>query len=189
MPAVRKRYFAIMILCFLYSGFALLACLFLIYTAFWLPDISHSFVSERPFDQSLFTDGNVLVPNRSVVVGFRSAPTPLNIITSPFFVLILVSGIISLLAGLAIMKLTREKEINSIKKQTTDNLLLPDEKIVIDILKESGFELTQSKLAKESGLGKVQIHRTIRRLESKGVLEKHKYGLTNKIILKKELFE
>jgi len=35
----------------------------------------------------------------------------------------------------------------------------------------------------------VQVHRAIKRLEAKGVLEKHDYGLTNKIILKKEFVE
>ena len=66
---------------------------------------------------------------------------------------------------------------------------MPDEKKIIDVLKASSFESTQSKIVRETGLSKVQAHRAIKRLESKGVLEKHDYGLTNKIILKKELFE
>ena len=81
-----------------------------------------------------------------------------------------------------------EKEIKAVKQVTTAKLLLPDELAVVDTLKKFDFELTQSKLAKETGLNKVQIHRAIKRLESKGALEKHNYGLTNKIILKKEFF-
>jgi len=56
-------------------------------------------------------------------------------------------------------------------------------------LRSSHYESTQSRLAKETGLGKVQVHRAIKRLEAKGLIEKHDYGLTNKILLKKELFE
>ncbi|MFH1586999.1 MAG: MarR family transcriptional regulator, partial [Candidatus Diapherotrites archaeon] len=66
---------------------------------------------------------------------------------------------------------------------------LPDEKALIETLKKFNYELTQSQLTKESGLTKVQVHRAVKKLEDKGVLEKHDYGLTNKIILKKELIE
>jgi uncharacterized membrane protein len=99
------------------------------------------------------------------------------------------AAFISILAGLSIWQITRVRELKKLKQETTDNLLLPDEKTIIHFLKENGFESTQSRLVKETGLSKVQVHRILSRLEAKGVLEKHKYGLTNKIVLKKELFE
>ena len=121
--------------------------------------------------------------------GGRALFSPLRIISSPASILVLFSGIISLWAGLTIWGITRDKEIKKIKQETADYLLLPDEKKVIEALKKHDYSLTQSKITSESGLTKVQVHRVIKKLEMKGLVEKHEYGLTNKIVLKKELFE
>ena len=69
------------------------------------------------------------------------------------------------------------------------NLLLPEEKKIIDSLMQNNLEATQAKLAKDTGMSKVQTHRAIKKLEAKGILEKHSFGMTNKILLKKELLE
>ncbi|MFH1224496.1 MAG: MarR family transcriptional regulator [Candidatus Diapherotrites archaeon] len=116
-------------------------------------------------------------------------PEPLALLLSPVSLYWLIGGLVSIFAGFAIWSLIREKEIKQIKLETANNLLLPDERKVIDALKGANYEMTQAKLAKETGLGKVQVHRAVKRLEAKGVLEKHGYGLTNKIILKREVFE
>lgn len=182
----RRKHFVIMVLCFLYGGFAIILFLLLLYTSFWRTEIfGFSGFEERFQDVNRFSrfDGNH-------VNGFgRTSFNPISLISSPLILTFLGSGLISLFAGISIWSLIREKEIKSIKEQTANNLLLPDERMIIDALKESDYELTQSKLSKELGLNKVQVHRAIKRLEAKGVLKKHEYGLTNKIILKKEFFE
>lgn len=187
---LKKKYVAIMLLCFLYGGFSILLFLTQFYTAVWRSEIVGvgSFESEiadlnRDFNRfpdvrPAGFDGSLRVPR-----------DPWAALTSPTILSYLASGIIAILAGIAIWNLIREKEIKSVKHATASNLLLPDERAVVKVLKESNYELTQSRLAKETGLSKVQVHRAIKRLEAKGVLEKHDYGLTNKIILRKELFE
>ncbi len=102
---------------------------------------------------------------------------------------LLASGIISIIAGLTIWGLTRTKERQAIREDVAENLLLPDEKRVINALKKAGYELTQKRLSAESGLSRVQVHRVVKKLEAKGLLEKHDYGMTNKIVLKREFFE
>lgn len=190
---IKIKYFIIMILCFLYGGYAIIVFLTDVYAAFWRhesftaslmpsgrdPDISRAFDANRMRGFDL---------NRAAIF-MRGEFNPIRAITSPISLSLLVSGIISIAAGLAIWGLMREKEIKAIKQETADNLLLPDEKKVIGALKRSGFESTQKKLSAESGLSRVQAHRVIKKLEAKGILEKHDYGMTNKIILKKELFE
>ncbi len=183
----KKRYVTVMILCFLYGGFAIIMSLFLIYASIWMPGGG---LHNESLQNGIGDLNNLQKGDGSRGMPFMRPPfDPIQLITSPLLLTFLGSGIIALLAGITILSLVREKEIKSIKKQTVDSLLLPDEKALIETLKKFNYELTQSQLAKESGLTKVQVHRAIKKLEDKGVIEKHNYGLTNKIILKKELIE
>ena len=191
----KKRYVAMMILCFLYGGFSLILFLSQVYSAFWITDIvglpSGTDSNHFSIDSNHFDDLNNLTAagQRRFENPLRTPRNPFELISSPASLIYLLGGIVSILAGFAIWNLIREKEIKHVKRETANNLLLPDERTVIDSLKASDYESTQARLVKETGLSKVQIHRTIKRLEAKGVLEKHEYGLTNKILLKKELFE
>lgn len=184
----------VILLCLLYGGYGVVSFASQAYFAFWLPDVA------APARDANFIDANFNDMNRNFPDANGFAPRgdrfesmisrdPLALVTSPNEISNLIGGIISIIAGVTLWGIVREKEIKSIKQQTASNLLLPDEKKIIDVLKSSHFESTQSRLTKETGLGKVQVHRTIKRLEAKGIIEKHDYGLTNKIILKKELFE
>ena len=181
----KKKYIAVMVLCFLFAGFSLISFINHLYGIFW-----QTSVGDFPRFPARMEDFN-RQPNNDANRGAEvmQAQDPIVRLASPQALSYLIGGIIAILAGFAIWGLIREKEIKSIKQETANNLLLPDEKAVINYLKKCGFESTQSKLAKETGFNKVQVHRAIKRLESKGVLEKHEYGLTNKIILKKEIFE
>ncbi|VVB75814.1 Uncharacterised protein [uncultured archaeon] len=190
----KKRHFLVIILCFIYGGYGVVTFASQAYAAFWLPDAG-VLARDANFIDANFNDANRLSndANGFFLRGDRFEPRiirdPFALVTSPNEISHLIGGIISLLAGVTLWGIVREKEIKSIKQQTASNLLLPDEKKIIDVLKSSHYESTQSRLAKETGLGKVQVHRTIKRLEAKGIIEKHDYGLTNKILLKKELFE
>jgi uncharacterized membrane protein len=201
----KRKYTTIMILCFLYGGFSLASFALQSYTVFWQTEIMGFPFGEN---RALRIESGVDDLNR--FPQFAAAPdlnhpvqdeanriarartasqNMLGMLVSPVSLSWLIGAMVSILAGMAIWNITREKERKSIRQETADNLLLPDEKKIIDALKKSKYEMKQSSLAKETGLSKVQVHRAVKRLESRGILEKHAYGLTNKIILNKKLFE
>ncbi|MFH1234488.1 MAG: helix-turn-helix domain-containing protein [Candidatus Diapherotrites archaeon] len=190
------KYVAIMVFCFLYGGYSILSFALQAYTVVWRTELIGFPVEGQGFgrrvdDFNRPDDANRMrAQDSNFALATRAASQePLAGILSPIALSWLFGGLLSILAGLSIWNLIRKKEIKKIKQETANNLLLPDEKKVIDALKKSNFEMAQAKLAKETGMSKVQVHRAIKRLEAKGVLEKHSYGLTNKIILKKELFD
>ncbi|MBN1941204.1 MAG: hypothetical protein JW772_03415 [Candidatus Diapherotrites archaeon] len=166
----KKRYVLVMLANLAYGGFSILLFFFQVYSFFWMSEISGN--------------GDLPRPN----VGGGRMRDPFLFLSSPQNIVYLIGGIIAIVAGMALWQIMREKEIKSVKQVTAAKLLLPDEKAVVETLKRFNFELTQAKLANETGLNKVQVHRAVKRLETKGAIEKHGYGLTNKIILKKDFF-
>lgn len=187
----KRTHKVIMWLSLLYGGFAIIFFLMDFYAAVWM---GGSFFTQRDqnlvlFDQNDSNSANVIRDNNFHVPGPRQELTPLRIISSPSLLLILLSGLISLAAGFTIMNITKKHEIKLVKQEAADYLLLPEEKKVIDVLKKNDYTLPQNRITRESGLTKVQVHRVLKRLELKGLVEKHEYGLTNKIVLKKEFFE
>lgn len=183
----KERFFAVvMVLCFLYGGYSILSFGFQGYASFTRPDLPFNGKDANFLDRNNgeFPDANFFRDIRQ-----RGPRNRLEFIYAPLSLSYLFGGIVSLLAGISILAMLREKEHKDIKRKMAGELLLPDEKKLIEALKKAGSEMTQSKLAMETGLSKVQVHRAVKRLESKGVIEKHRYGLTNKIVLKKGLFE
>jgi len=164
----KKRYIAVMVASFLYGGYSLLQFIYNIYSFFWMSEV---------------------VPTMAVKGVGRMARDPMVFLSSPQNITNPIGGIVAIIAGLAIWFLIREKELKAVRQETAKKLMLPDERAVIDALKKFDLELTQSKIAIETGLTKVQVHRAVKRLELKGAVEKHGYGVTNKIILKKDFLE
>ncbi len=100
------------------------------------------------------------------------------------------------LTGLFIGSLTyyfmsekNEKELIRIQKDVsaTLNFLDPDQKKVISALLKAGCSTTQSRLVRDSGLGRVKVSRVLKKLENKKIILREKSGMTNKIRLSKEL--
>jgi len=185
---LKRKYAAIMLACFLYAGFAIMFFGFQVYSDIWRSDTSPlpQFDQNRIFD---INDTNFAARN-NVPRNFEMRRlSPVEAVTAPISIVLLISGVVSFIAGLAIWQLIREKEIKGIKNEMASNLLLPEEKKIIDALRASNFEATQARLAKDTGLNKVQVHRAIKKLEAKGIVEKHGFGMTNKILMKKELLE
>ena len=89
-----------------------------------------------------------------------------------------------LVSGLTILSIVFRKSKKEMTHKITNNLLLPNEQKIFNILSKHSQGLTQSKLTLESGFSKVQVHRIVKKFESKGLIEKHKYGATNKLFLK-----
>lgn len=115
---------------------------------------------------------------------------------SPVMLVIFFLGfLIHLLAGIIIWDNINKKEKKSVKNELLktkkevkskiiSKILLPEEKAVIDLLKDNSGTLTQSELVKKSDLNKLKISRVIKKLESLNLIEKYPYGMTNKIKLK-----
>ena len=67
--------------------------------------------------------------------------------------------------------------------------MFKDEKKIIELLlKKKDHSSWTKNLVKESGLTKVKLSRTLRKLEEKNLIEKMPYGNENLIKLKKWLF-
>lgn len=185
----KNRPAIMMFLCLAYGGFSLILFISQIYGFFWRSEFMDPQFFDVIFREARRIDGNWIDGNipdenfgpRRVLV----QPNIFGVLSSPFSLSSLIGGIISILAGITIWRLMREKEVKAAKEATATQLLLPDEKSVMKVLRDSNGESTQAKITRESGLSKVQTHRALKRLEAKGVIEKHDYGLTNKVILKK----
>ena len=161
-----KKYSIIILICFLYAGFSLITFMLLFSTN------AISSPNERSMDVN---DLNMLVKGP----GNRQNP-----ISTLFILNFLVGGVVSLIAGLTILSIVFKKSKKEMTYKITNNLLLPNEQNLFNILSKYPQGLTQSKLTLESGLNKVQVHRIIKKLEDKNLIEKHKYGATNKLFLK-----
>lgn len=61
-----------------------------------------------------------------------------------------------------------------------------EQKVVGAILNNKG-EISQARIVSETGLPKVKVFRSLEKLKSKGILEKEKFGKTNKITLSDDL--
>ena len=65
-------------------------------------------------------------------------------------------------------------------------LLKPDERKVFVALHHARGEMLQNALVKKSGLSKVRVTRILSRLEKKGLIMRHRHGLTNRIRISKD---
>lgn len=71
------------------------------------------------------------------------------------------------------------------KEKFTRNLVRSERKVMEILLKEKNKSLWTKNIVKESGLSKVKLSRTLRKLEEKGLIEKIPYGNENLIKIKK----
>jgi len=82
-----------------------------------------------------------------------------------------------------------EKKISKIHKdnsKTLDFLDGEEKNIIISLINKQG-EATQSELFKNTGLSRVKISRSLKKLEQKGVIEKVPQGMTNTIKLEEKI--
>lgn len=160
----------VMILAFIYSGISLiLGILFLIV---------------------YLTDGGFLMQR------FIASKTPISLVLlQKFSLIVMISGftsfMVSLLSGIALMKTRQMKVISEAKaesdKEVSKDVLTPEELKVVEILTKNDNTMTQKDLVSETKMSKVMIHRVLKRLETKKVISKFAYGMTNRIKLDKKL--
>ncbi|WP_054855530.1 MarR family transcriptional regulator [Vulcanisaeta sp. JCM 16161] len=58
------------------------------------------------------------------------------------------------------------------------------EKRALQVIRKRGGMITQVELGRELGLSKYQVSRLVKRLETKGVIERRRAGVTNVLILR-----
>jgi len=180
-----KKYVAVMILCFLFGGFSIGFYLLQAYSAVWQEDIGRIIRGETGgippmpvFNESNFTNATAF--NRT-----RFSINPYSALISPISLILLLTGVASLVAGFTIWNLVREKEIKSTKKAMLDIFLLPEEKKVMEEIEREGGSIKQNEIVRNTGFSRVKVHRIIKNLEKKNLIMKQQYGMTNKIALKK----
>lgn len=181
-----RKYVAVMILCFLFGGFSLIFYLLQVYSIIWQADLITAIREEGgnfsiPIFSHEWREGNISGFSRKSLAFVN----PSSLLFSPFSIMLLFTGIISLLAGFSIWNLVREGEIKSVKKTILDVFLLPEEKKVLDEIEKHGGSLRQNEIVRNTGFSRVKVHRIIKNLEKKNLIIKKQYGMTNKIVLKK----
>lgn len=78
---------------------------------------------------------------------------------------------------------------NKTKKENTSNekkilkFLSPSEQEIINLILKNEGEILQSQISKENNLTKLKVHRTVKSLEEKKIVETEHHGKTNKISL------
>ncbi len=110
----------------------------------------------------------------------------------PLWVIIVSMSSLGLFVGLItyyLISSSFSKEKKEIKNSLIDflNILEGDDKKLLKMVIENNGEITQSYLVKKLNFDKVKISRIISKMENKGILEKEKIGMTNKIILNQKL--
>jgi hypothetical protein len=108
--------------------------------------------------------------------------------TSPSYIWYIViitflGSLISLICGINLYNIIKNKDNKIVSDNWINNITNETDKKIINLLKEKNNIMTQSQIVKESGMTKVKIHRIIQKLESYKIIEKFRYGQTNKIRL------
>ncbi len=115
--------------------------------------------------------------------------------TSNYFgltkVLVLVTTSFLIGGSITYLFYNSDKESFGIKKKDDEySAIIPflksNEKKAMLALKDSKGEILQNKLVIDLGISKVKTARILSRLESKGLITKERYGLTNKIKFKRK---
>ncbi len=110
------------------------------------------------------------------------------------FIIPLLGGMLLVVAGITMQKLYDESTISRAakkhrvkavneKSKMFNNLLGADEKAMVAILNSSKSPVLQSDLMALSGYSKVKVHRILKKLESKGVIKRSRFGITNRVFL------
>jgi hypothetical protein len=180
-----KKYVVVMVLCFLFGGFSLVSYFLQAYSYIWRTDVIPAIRNESENLNATMIPHDFRRDNVSGLERGQPLADPSAFLLAPYSIVLLFTGIVSLLAGFSIWNLIREREIKFAKKQVLDVFLLPDEKKVLNEIEKYGGSLTQSELVKSTGLSRVKVHRIVKNLENKKLIMKQAYGMTNKIVLKK----
>ena len=106
-----------------------------------------------------------------------------------FMVLMGVFGVCSGLVVYNLMNATLEKQKKMVKTNVDIimKFLSPDDREIVTLLLTKDGMTTQSEIAKLPGMSRLKAHRTIKKLEDRGILYVEKYGKINMIRIVDEL--
>lgn len=82
-----------------------------------------------------------------------------------------------------IITTTINRKGNSVQKITKIKFLSDEEKCIFKIICDSEEEVYQNDIVRESGLQRYTVSRVLSRFEAYGIIQKERYGMTNRIIL------
>jgi uncharacterized protein with PQ loop repeat len=101
----------------------------------------------------------------------------------------LLFSVIVLFAAIVLWKHARGGEdLGEKPLETVYRVLQPEEKLIVEAIEENGgVVVPQRKLCEATGLNKVRVHRIVRRLSEKGILQVEAVGHTNRILLQEWL--
>ncbi len=164
----KNKHTILMYLCFIMGGLCILVSIYMLIFN------TNILLSRRNKSITNFTkNNNTLRPHPQQSNPFNA----INLITN---LIILSTGITLISSGISLNSLITKK----IKKDITDMLLTPEEKKVIEILEKRNGEITQNEITQITNYSRVKVYRITKSLEEKKLIQKIKYGQTNKIILK-----
>ena|SRR3989344_6645348 len=95
----------------------------------------------------------------------------------------IVSGAL-LLLGLYLFFVPIQKFEGKAKKKVDLSKLDVDEKKIVHLLEEKDGSMYQSELMKEMEFSKVKMTRALDKMESKGIIDRQRRGMTNIVVLK-----
>lgn len=102
---------------------------------------------------------------------------------SPYLWLPVLTAVGCVVGAAAILMAVKESNIKT-EKDARDAVLTDEESLIVGELEKNNGELTQQELGWRTKMSKVKVHRIIKRLEKRNILEKLGYGKTNLIRLK-----
>ena len=92
----------------------------------------------------------------------------------------------SVLAALLSFKVCKKA---SVSVEVVEYLLPPDERKIVSILVEHGGEMKQAELVAFSGINKVKVHRILKKMEERGLIELVPVGKYNIVRLDRHVVE
>jgi uncharacterized membrane protein len=185
------RHSIVMVLLFLVGGFSLFLFIFQIYSAFWRSESISTFMEGNgnytfvPRDYEVRGNLPPMGSGMNIIANNTRIRPPMDILSSPFSFMLLIVSILSILGAISIWQLVREKELKSVKEDITSLLMSPEEKAIVEELKKANGKMNQNQLVMKTGFTKVKVHRALARLETRKIIKKYPYGVTNKIVLEK----
>ncbi len=71
-----------------------------------------------------------------------------------------------------------------VDKKAVLSLLEDEERRILEVIVNHRGKITQASIVRTTGISKIRVFRTLRRLEQRGIVEKFPHGKTNIIMLK-----
>lgn len=144
--------------------------------------------------------GKTLTVNQLLIlfIGIISAVAVFTSLTGPFYesssrntvshkLFAAAASILVLLVASSLFFRMYKKSIDVQPLEAVYQVLLRDERKIIDVLVKEGGSTTQRKLSRLTGLSRVKTHRVVYRLAEKNIIAVKPAGRTNRITLKKWL--